>query len=125
MYMRNVDKFNNQLYVSCMQTPSGARFLILHENNKNEEQIKQFFNEVYEIFVKIVMNPFFDTSEKISIPQFDEKVRMIAHRTFWLFIVFIKFKIIINLLFLFKLKQIYNHFIWHYLLQIISSIFQY
>jgi len=65
-----------------MQTPSGARFLILHENNKNEEQIKQFFNEVYEIFVKIVMNPFFDTNEKISIPQFDEKVRMIAHRTF-------------------------------------------
>ena len=77
MYMRTVDRFNG-MQVSCMQTPSNSKFLILHENHKYEEQIKQFFNEVYELYVKIVMNPFYDSSEKINIPQFDEKVKKLA-----------------------------------------------
>lgn len=81
MYMREVDRYND-LHVSCMQTPSNAKFLMLHENIKQEEQIKSFFNEVYELFVKIVMNPFYDPSERLNIPQFDDKVRRIAARTF-------------------------------------------
>ena len=67
MYMRTIDKYND-LFVSCMQTPSNAKFLILHENNKLEDNIKSFFNDVYELFVKIVMNPFYDPKELINIP---------------------------------------------------------
>ena len=59
--MSNVDNYQKELHVSCMQTPSGARFIIIHESIKTEDQIKNFFNGVYEIFVKIVMNPFYDS----------------------------------------------------------------
>ena len=81
MYMRTIDKYN-ELFVSCMLTPSNAKFLLIHENNKSEDQIKAFFNEVYEYFVKIVMNPFYDPTEKINIPHFDEKIRKIGSKCF-------------------------------------------
>ena len=59
MYMRTVDNYNGQLHVSCFMTASGTRFLLLHER-ANEDAIKAFFNETYELFVKVLMNPFFD-----------------------------------------------------------------
>ena len=59
--MKNVDRCNDMI-VSCMLTATNTKFLLLHENHKSEEQIKAFFNEVYELYVKIVMNPFFDSS---------------------------------------------------------------
>ena len=77
MYMRTIDKYQ-ELYVSCLLTPSNSKFLLLHENNKSEDQIQSFFNEVYELFVKIIMSPFYDPCEKMNIPQFGEKVRKIA-----------------------------------------------
>jgi len=77
MYMKTVDRFN-ELSITCLLTPSSkheifsfykysnivslvllmlihidARFLLLHEN-KNEDAIKNFFNEVYELFVKVI-----------------------------------------------------------------------
>ena len=60
MYLKTVDRFN-ELSVTCLLTPSSithlfmdldARFLLLHEG-KNEDAIKNFFNEVYELFVKV------------------------------------------------------------------------
>ena len=61
MYMRTIDKYQ-ELYVSCLLTPSNCKFLLLHENNKSEDQIQAFFNEVYELFVKIICSPFYDPS---------------------------------------------------------------
>ena len=81
MYMKNVDRCND-MNVSCMLTPGNSKFLLLHENHKSEEQIKAFFNEVYELYVKIVMNPFFDSTQKINIPEFDDKVKKIAAKCF-------------------------------------------
>jgi hypothetical protein len=67
--------------VHCLITPSNAKLLLLHEN-ENEEKIKNFFNEVYDLFVKAVMNPFYDPKEKLNIEQFDHRVRMSAKRIF-------------------------------------------
>ena len=62
MYLRTVDRFN-ELSVTCLLTPSSkelsytildAKFLLLHEG-RNEDGIKGFFNEVYELFVKVVL----------------------------------------------------------------------
>jgi len=64
MYLKVVDKFQSDLYVHCLVTPSNARFLLLHEN-RSEDQIKAFFNEVYELYTKLVLNPFFDPQKKI------------------------------------------------------------
>ena len=78
MFMRNIDK-HQDLVVSCMVTPSNLKFLLLHEE-KTEDQIKMFFNEVYELTVKIVLSPFFDNKSLIEIPPFEEKVKKIANK---------------------------------------------
>ena len=40
--------------------------MLLHEN-KSEEQVKLFFNEMYELYVRLALNPFFDPNEKINV----------------------------------------------------------
>ena len=59
--MKTIDKFN-ELSVTCLLTPSSkidiissdldAKFLLLHEG-RNEDGIKSFFNEIYDLFVKV------------------------------------------------------------------------
>jgi trafficking protein particle complex subunit 2 len=66
MYLKNVDKYN-ELSVSCLITPSNAKFMLLHEN-RPEDQIKGFFNEVYDLFVRVVMNPFYESTSRIDVP---------------------------------------------------------
>ncbi|CDW90319.1 trapp complex subunit trs20 [Stylonychia lemnae] len=56
-----------------------ARFLLLHEN-RSEDAIKNFFNEVYELFVKVVMNPFYDSNQKIQLSSFEERVKSAARK---------------------------------------------
>ena len=65
MYLKTVDRFN-ELSVNCLVTPSNAKLLLLHENAA-EERIKAFLNDVYELFAKLAMNPFFSQTEKIKI----------------------------------------------------------
>ncbi len=48
---QTVDRFNN-LLVTAFVTPGNARFLLLHDG-RNDESIKTFFTEVYEIYVRV------------------------------------------------------------------------
>ena len=74
MYLKTVDKFN-ELSVNCLVTPSNAKLLILHESSLNKDnEIKQFLNEVYDLFAKLAMNPFFSQTEKINIDEFKNRV---------------------------------------------------
>ena len=72
MYLKTVDRFND-LSVNCLITPSNVKLLLLHEN-ASEDRIKQFLNDVYELFAKLAMNPFFNQKEKIKIDQFEQRV---------------------------------------------------
>ena len=36
MFMRSVDKYQD-MFVSCMQTPTNAKFMLLHESHKSED----------------------------------------------------------------------------------------
>lgn len=93
-YLKCIDKFFNN-YISCFVTGAGAKFLLLHQpmapNPANssrsstaiganptspatEEAIKMFFAEVYENWVKAIMNPFYKQNMEVRSPVFRARV---------------------------------------------------
>ena len=73
-----MDRFNDQ-NVFAFVTASGVRFLLLHEG-RNEEAVRNFFNEVYELYVKLLLNPFYQYDTPILSPSFDQRIRALARR---------------------------------------------
>ena len=51
MHLGNVDKFNN-LTVAAYVTAAHVKFLLLHDG-KNDEAIRLFFKDVYDIYVRV------------------------------------------------------------------------
>ncbi|KAH9110062.1 hypothetical protein LEN26_001027 [Aphanomyces euteiches] len=80
MWMKVVDKFNEQ-FVSGFVTATNIKFLLLHES-RNEDAIKLFFQEVYDLYVKLLLNPFYTHDTPITSPDFDLRVRALAKRFF-------------------------------------------
>lgn len=65
----------------CFVTPSNAKFLLVHEG-RQEDAIKLFFNEVYEYFTRLQLNPFYDENEQVSCPQFEQRVLASSKKAF-------------------------------------------
>ncbi len=75
-FIKTVDKYND-LYISAYVTPGNVRFLLLHEA-KNEDAVRQFFSEVHELYVKVLLNPFYELNQRIRSPAFDQRVKASA-----------------------------------------------
>ncbi|CAI5498541.1 unnamed protein product [Closterium sp. Naga37s-1] len=73
MHLKAVDKFND-LLVSVY-----TKLLLLHDS-RNEDGIKNFFQEVHELYIKVLMNPLHVPGSKIISTVFDARVRALAKR---------------------------------------------
>mmetsp|Transcript_43908 Transcript_43908/g.113439 ORF Transcript_43908/g.113439 Transcript_43908/m.113439 type:complete len:147 (+) Transcript_43908:97-537(+) len=79
-FLRVVDKFND-FHVSAYCTAGHYRFMLLHKN-RNEENIRGFFSELHDLFIKAVLSPFYTPNSRIESPVFNQKVYAAARRYF-------------------------------------------
>lgn len=49
-------------------------------DNRNDEGIKNFFNEIYEMYIKHSMNPFYTKDSAIKSPMFEKKAQMFGRK---------------------------------------------
>ncbi|KZT37658.1 transport protein particle complex subunit [Sistotremastrum suecicum HHB10207 ss-3] len=78
MYLKGVDKFN-EWTVSAFITPGNMKFVLLHDG-KNDDGVKAFFTDVWDLYVKTMLNPFHSAHTAIKSAVFDGRVRASARR---------------------------------------------
>ncbi|KLO04834.1 transport protein particle complex subunit [Schizopora paradoxa] len=96
MYLKAVDKFN-EWTISAFVTPGNMKFILLHET-KNDDGIRSFFMDVWELYVKVsrpraisrynrlinfdetLLNPFHTAYTPIRSSVFDGRVRASAKK---------------------------------------------
>ncbi|TXT04970.1 hypothetical protein VHUM_03790 [Vanrija humicola] len=77
LYLKAVDR-HNEWTVSAF-IAGNVKFILLHDT-KNDDGIRLFFGEVWELYVKASLSPFQTVNTPIRNPAFDTKVRASAKR---------------------------------------------
>jgi len=78
MNLKVVDRFNDQV-ISAFVTAGNFRFMLLHDG-RPDEGLRLFFTELYELFVKIVMNPLHDPDTAITSRTFRDRVKQLCRK---------------------------------------------
>ncbi len=65
--------------ISGYVTQGGKIFLLLH-NGKSEDNVRAFFVESHELYVKYLMNPFVEVDGPVTSPLFNGAVRNLAKK---------------------------------------------
>ncbi|KJE02350.1 hypothetical protein I311_03938 [Cryptococcus gattii NT-10] len=77
LYLKGVDRYNEWIVSAFI--PTGVKFVLLHDV-KNDDGIRLFFIDLWEAYIKILLNPFFTVNTPIKSPAFEARVRAIAKR---------------------------------------------
>ena len=72
MNLKRVDAFQGQ-NISAFVTASNVVLLLMHEN-ASEDSVGFFFSEVHEMYIKIMMNPFYEHGSVIASSSFQSRV---------------------------------------------------
>eukprot|EP00808_Paulinella_micropora_P007237 g10463.t1 len=78
-FLKIVDKFND-VVISAFVTPGHTKFMLLHGPKTDENSTKGFFTEVYELYLKILLNPFYEKNTMIQSSLFDLRVKQAGER---------------------------------------------
>ncbi|RCK55692.1 Trafficking protein particle complex subunit 20 [Candida viswanathii] len=73
-----IDQFY-ELSINAYILQSQVKFILCY-SCKEETSIKQFFQEVNELYVKCLMNPFYNVNDAIVSPDFDLKIKQLARK---------------------------------------------
>ena len=68
-------------FISAFVTAGHVKLMLLHDV-RNEEGIRSFFHDVHELYVKVLMNPFYNVSSPISSSLFDARVKVLGRKYF-------------------------------------------
>ena len=74
-----IDQFYG-INISAYLTQGSIKFVLLYDSNKDENSIRQFFQDVNEVYVKVLLNPFYNVNDAILAPEFDYKVKLLAKK---------------------------------------------
>ncbi|KAJ2004702.1 TRAPP subunit [Coemansia thaxteri] len=77
-YLKTVDRYNDW-NVSAYVAPSNTRLMLLHEA-KADEAIRLFFTDCHELYLKTLLNPFYESNSPIQSQTFDAKVNTLAKK---------------------------------------------
>ncbi|EDO14344.1 hypothetical protein Kpol_182p2 [Vanderwaltozyma polyspora DSM 70294] len=84
-YFGKVDHFYG-LIITAYVTYSGMKFVMVHGSSTattaqvDDNSVKLFYQEVHELYIKTLMNPFYTPGTPISSSAFDSRVRTLARK---------------------------------------------
>lgn len=78
LYLKAIDNFYSYM-ISAYVTAGNIKMLLLHEQ-RNEEPIRQFFTDLYDLYVKTLLSPFYFVNQPITSQVFDAKARTLAKK---------------------------------------------
>ncbi|SCV01086.1 LANO_0F10066g1_1 [Lachancea nothofagi CBS 11611] len=86
-YLGKIDHFYG-LAITAYLSYGNMKFVMIHSSNSNngapvqieDGPVKSFYQEVHELYVKTLMNPFYKLNDPITSPVFDNRVRALAKR---------------------------------------------
>ena len=81
MLLKNVDKFND-MTVSSFCTAGHVKFMLLHDQRlaMDTNAVSSFFYDAYELYIKIILNPFYQEGDSISSPVFDRRIKALGDK---------------------------------------------
>ncbi|WWC68196.1 uncharacterized protein I206_102119 [Kwoniella pini CBS 10737] len=77
LYLKNIDRHNEWIVSAFIAT--NVKFILLHDI-KNDEGIRLFFLDIWESYVKVLLNPFHTVNTPIRSSAFENKIRASAKR---------------------------------------------